>query len=256
MKRSNLIFIFLSSFILWACHMSTPKNFEHIPIQTSTFKLAVWKKDTDLTAPVKIYIEGDGYAFTHHGYPSQNPTPKGKLVRELAFKDPSPNVIYMARPCQYLKDGACQKKYWTTARFSKEVIRSIAEGIKVIAKGRSVILIGYSGGAQVAGLCAVMYPELNVIQLVTIAGNLDHENWTKENGLIPLDDSLSLTDWRDIYAKIPQIHYVAEEDIVVSPTLTQNFVNDQKTIHSVSKASHGKGFESVYSEIWGIGQEK
>lgn len=256
MKRLTFIFIFLNCFILGACHISIPQNFEYIPIQTSIFKLAVWKKDTDPNAPVKIYIEGDGYAFTRSGRPSENPTPKGKLVRELAFNDPSPNVIYMARPCQYLKEDVCQKKYWTTARFSKEVIKSTTEGIRMIAKGRPVILIGYSGGAQVAGLCAVMYPDLNVIQLVTVAGNLDHENWTTKNGFVPLEDSLSLTNWSDTYADIPQIHYVAEQDTVISPKITQNFVSDRQTIHSVPKATHGSGFESVYSEIWAIGQVK
>ncbi|MDD7312777.1 MAG: alpha/beta hydrolase, partial [bacterium] len=64
--------------------------------------MASWQKITHPTAPYKIYIEGDGHAFNAHGQPTGNPTPKGTLVRELAFGDNHENVIYLARPCQYV----------------------------------------------------------------------------------------------------------------------------------------------------------
>ena len=98
------------------------------------------------------------YAFNARGKATQDPTPHGTLVRELAFGDNSPNVIYLARPCQYVKSPICSKRHWTTARFSPEVINAEYEAIKNIASNNPVILIGFSGGAQVAGLVTTANP--------------------------------------------------------------------------------------------------
>ncbi|MBR2299926.1 MAG: hypothetical protein IJ870_05075 [Alphaproteobacteria bacterium] len=68
------------------------------------FKIASWQKITDKNAPYKIYIEGDGFAFNAHGSPTTNPTPKNTFLRQIAFNDPSKNVVYLARPCQYVND--------------------------------------------------------------------------------------------------------------------------------------------------------
>lgn len=86
-------------------------------------------------------------------------------MRELAFEDDSPNVVYLARPCQYIKSPICSKRHWTTARFAPEVINAEYAAVKQIADGNPVILIGFSGGAQVAGLIASAKPGLNVKKL-------------------------------------------------------------------------------------------
>ena len=52
---------------------------------------------------VNIYIEGDGRAWLNKNRPSLDPTPKNSLALKLAEIDPAPNVIYLARPCQYSK---------------------------------------------------------------------------------------------------------------------------------------------------------
>ncbi len=232
--------------------MTPPASFLYREIQTQTFKLASWAKITDPHQAVKIYIEGDGYAFNRHGYPSQDPTPKGYLLREIAFHDPSPNVVYLARPCQYVSDDFCSVRHWTTARFSTEVIQAMYEEIQVLAPDDELILIGYSGGAQVAGLLATT-KNLPVKKLITIAGNLDHESWTREKGLLGLSESLSLVSYRSQYLAFPQIHYVGEKDTVIYPSLTEHFVQNSAYIYRLPQATHGEGFETIYPLIW---QEK
>ena len=69
-----------------------PADFVYKEVETRNFTLASRQKVTNPAAPYKIYIEGDGYAFN---------------AREPAFDDDSPNVIYLARPCQYIKSGIC-----------------------------------------------------------------------------------------------------------------------------------------------------
>ncbi len=115
-----------------------PAEFVYKEVETRNFTLASWQKVTNPAAPYKIYIEGDGYAFNARGKATQDQTPRGTLVRELAFGDDSPNVIYFARPCQYIKSPICSKRHWTTARFALEVINAEYEAIKNIADNNPV----------------------------------------------------------------------------------------------------------------------
>lgn len=230
--------------------LSVPSEFVYAEIKTSVFTLASWQKITDKSAPYKIYVEGDGYAFNSRGQPTGNPTPKGILVRELAFGDKSSNVVYLARPCQYIKSGICAQRHWTTARFASEVINSEYEAVKQIAGNNEVVLIGFSGGAQVAGLIAVLKPDVRVKKVITIAGNLDHLAWTEYHRLPPLNESLNLANYRAQFANIPQIHYTGTNDKIMPPELIYNFAADENKIVIVKGATHNSGWQGVYLAIW------
>ena len=84
----------------------------------------------------------------------------------------------------------------------------------------------------------------------TIAGVLDQEAWVAYQGKAPLTDSLNLKDVDTLFADIPQIHYVGEQDKVVPPALTEAFVSDPTTVVVVPKATHTKGFQSIYPAIY------
>ena len=237
-------------FLLSACQsLEIPSAYVYSEIETSTFKLAGWQKITDPKAPYKIYIEGDGYAFRASGVVSSNPTPRGTLLRELAFGDSHPNVVYLARPCQFVEDNLCRPEYWSTARFSPEVIKATAEAVGQIAGQHKITLVGFSGGAQVAGLVAVQYPQLNIQKLVTVAGNLDVLSWVAYHQIRPLDKSEDLHDYRSSYLRIPQIHYVGEKDKNIVPEITYRFIGDSQNIILIKNASHNSGWEAAYSRI-------
>ena len=139
-----LMKIFAVLLLLTNCSSITvPSDFVYKEVETRNFTIATWQKITNPQGVYKIYIEGDGYAFNAHGKATQDPTPKGVLVRELAFGDNSPNVIYLSRPCQYVKSPICSKRHWTTARFAPEVINAEYEAIKQIAGANQVILVGF-----------------------------------------------------------------------------------------------------------------
>ena len=76
------MFLFLTG---CATSITPPETFMYKEIQTDTFKIASWQKITNPETYVRIYIEGDGYAFNASGQPSFNPTPRSDLVRKLAF---------------------------------------------------------------------------------------------------------------------------------------------------------------------------
>ena len=236
-------------FVAGCTAIKAPTDFVYKEIPTRDFTLASWQKITEPSGTYKIYIEGDGYAFNAHGRATQDPTPKGILMRELAFGDDSPNVVYLARPCQYIKSPICSKRHWTTARFAPEVINAEYEAIKNIAGDNPVILIGFSGGAQVAGLIASAKLGLNVKKVITIAGNLDHLAWTQYHNLPPLNESMNLKSYHKQFARIPQIYYVGSNDEVVPPLLVRDFVGKDTRVFEVRGATHNSGWEEIYSQI-------
>ena len=238
-------------FFLAGCTtIKAPADFAYKEINTRNFTLASWQKITDPFGTYKIYIEGDGYAFNAHGRATQDPTPRSTLVRELAFGEDSSNVIYLARPCQYVKSPVCSKRHWTTARFAPEVINAEYAAVKQITGDNPVILIGFSGGAQIAGLIASAKPGLNVKKIITIAGNLDHLAWTQYHNLPPLNESMNLESYRKQFAQIPQIHYVGSDDEVMPPLLVREFVGNDNLVVEVDGASHNEGWEEIYQKVW------
>lgn len=244
--------ICLTFLVLFACStVKIPDDFAYKEIKTGTFTLASWQKITQPQGIYKIYIEGDGYAFNAYGKPTQDPTPHGALLREIAFADPSPNVVYLARPCQFVSSPICAQRHWTTARFAPEVVNAEYEAVKQIAGEHEVILIGFSGGAQIAGLISAAKPDLKVKKLITIAGNLDHLAWTQYHNLPELNESLNLESYQQQYLKIPQIHFVGTDDKVIPQKLTECFVKGKWPIVKVEGATHSFGWENAYPLIWG-----
>jgi len=86
----------------------------------------------------------------------------------------------------------------------------------------SLRLVGYSGGAAVAALVAAKRED--VVQLVTVAGNLDHRAWTTWHQVSDLSQSLNPADARRELSAIPQYHLIGEKDKVVPPALIDEFV--------------------------------
>ncbi|HAX90698.1 MAG TPA: alpha/beta hydrolase, partial [Rhodospirillaceae bacterium] len=78
--------------------LASPSGFNRRLIRTSSFVLTTYAKITHPNQPARIYIEGDGLAWVTPDEPSLNPTPPDAFTLRLTLLDPSPNVIYIARP--------------------------------------------------------------------------------------------------------------------------------------------------------------
>ena len=239
--KKILIYLSFISFILCSCaslQTNPPKDFSYVEIKTDDYVLATWQKIKDENSLVKIYVEGDGHAYNSKGYPTKDPTPKSHFLRDIAFNDTSENVVYLARPCQYIKSDEYDNVDWTTGRYSYKILNNMAQAIKKIAGDKNVILIGYSGGALLCGLIINHYQEeLKIIRWITIAGLLNHTRWTKYFGYIPLKYSLDL----DTIPNIPQTHYVGEKDTIIPCWLTLQCVDERNCV-VIENAAHDKGF--------------
>ena len=169
--------------------------------------------------PLSVYIEGDGYAFLNRWQLNDDPTPRRAVALELALRDPAPNAVYLARPCQYVTGAAlrnCHPAYWSVARYSDEVVAAsnrVIDRLLALSGARGVRLYGHSGGGAVALLVAARRDD--VLQVVTVAGMLDTLAWTRMNDMPPLALSLNPADWVGRLAGVPQLHFVGADDDVV-----------------------------------------
>ena len=129
-KLFVLCFLFLA-----ACATENPlKDLRFQPISSGDYTVASWYKITKPGLPLKVYIEGDGHAFDSKGQPTKDPTPEGLFLRKLAVDDTYPNVVYLARPCQYLMGQNCCEKDWTTGRFSSSIIDTMEASVGILKK--------------------------------------------------------------------------------------------------------------------------
>ena len=227
----------LLAFLLSGCAWMTPNpsGFIDKKIETEFLTFSVWEKEgIEKGKPLRIYIEGDG-----------NPNPSDKIALYYAEQDPSQNVIYMGRPCQWSEDKLCKSKpeIYKEQRFHPEIIREVEEVVLYLKnkyKAPEIELIGYDGGGTIALNLAT---QMNVKRVVTIAGILDTNIYTHQNDLPDMPDAQNPAENLSILADIPQIHYVGKQDEVTPRRAAERFVAKMQNpksaeVRSVSGVGH------------------
>ena len=201
-----------------------------------------------------LYVEGDGLSWVSRSRRSHDPTPINPLAFKLMLQDPETCKVYLARPCQYIRSKICKKKYWSSHRFSKEVIESYLEVMEQIKKKyriRSFTLIGYSGGGAVAALIAAQREDVS--ELITVAGNLDHHKWTSLHGVSALNESLNPPDFSHRLKNIPQYHLIGTKDAIIPEAIFQAYKSrfqKRSQIHAgYYPATHHTGWENAFSNF-------
>jgi hypothetical protein len=268
-KKAFFLLVILNLFFLSSCgglsnyknsakKIALSANLKPILLRTSTFRLAGFYRFSKYKASLTVYIEGDGLAWLTRYRPSANPTPKNPISLKLAAIDKSANVVYLARPCQYVSlsdEKLCGVPYWTQKRFSKEVIVAVNEAItKLASKAGSnrIHLVGYSGGGAVAALAASRRKD--IASLRTVAGYMDHISLNRETGVSPLKGSLDPISVAPYLKSIPQFHYTGNQDERIPGWVAQKFSkavgNNACTSILKVNASHGNGWEKIWGRVW------
>jgi hypothetical protein len=201
---------------------------------------------------MRIYIEGDGFAWVTRTRISDDPTPINPLTAKLMVQDTSKCKVYLARPCQYVGVDRCDSDYWSEKRFADKVVQSYNEAFDRLKKkyGNSTFtLFGYSGGGAIALLSAA--DRNDVRRLVTIAGNLDTDAWVEYHRLSPLVGSLNPSQMGSKLESIPQIHFIGAEDRIIPEAMFKSYrkqLPDPRNVKSVlcEECTHNKG----WSEKW------
>ncbi|MDX2049761.1 MAG: alpha/beta hydrolase [Rickettsiaceae bacterium] len=233
-------------------------NFQKKIILGGDFYLTTYQKLNPNFRTYTFYIEGDGDAFVGKYIISDNPTPGKLMLFRLAALDDAPNLVYIARPCQYTPmsmNQSCIKSYWTDRRMSEEVVDSIDRVINKIAGNNPVRLIGFSGGGGVAVLIAARNP--NVKYLITVAGNLDHEAFNRYHNVRPMIGSLNPIDYAEKINHIPQLHVSGAKDLVVPAFIADDYIKASKNDRCIKReiitdATHTLNWEKSWEYILNI----
>ncbi|MEO5339825.1 MAG: hypothetical protein H7837_04810 [Magnetococcus sp. MYC-9] len=193
-----------------------------------------------------VYVEGDGVAWLDRYHLSPDPTPREPLVLEMMLQDPHPAVAYLGRPCQYLERAVsgCANRYWSTHRYAPEVVAALGGAIDRLKQrlhSEEVGLVGYSGGGALAALLAA--ERRDVAWLITVAANLDLTAWLRHHQLSPMPASRNPADFAERLARLPQYHFVGEEDERVPAGVVRAYADrllapTALTVRAVPRADH------------------
>lgn len=241
------MFVFLL-FVNGCASLPDMRGFDFVPVSSGGFTVPMWLRVNKAGAPLKVWFEGDGFAWRTPTQPSYDPTPRGRVVLTWVRNDAAENVAYVARPCQYIDSDPCRFYYWTNGRFDPAVINAIdAAFVRAVelSGAKDVDVAGYSGGATVAALLAARHTG-TVRSLTTVAGVVDHALWTDYFGDSPLDGSLNAAAEIKVWGVLPQKHFIGGKDKVVPEELARRWIPDPKTIVVVPGASHGKGWPDSF----------
>lgn len=227
------------------------------------YLLTAYDRVTAPGQPADVYIEGDGLAWTGRTTKSPDPTPTDPVALRLAALDPGANVIYLARPCQYTKmsdrQQICSDDDWTDARFSSRIVAAMSNALDQIKTQTNVNgfnLIGYSGGGGIAALLTA--ERSDVLSLRTVAGNLDHVQFTEDHHVSPMTGSLNPRAVAFKTVGVPQLHFIGGDDNVITPDIFQHFYN-AATDHmappycirseTIPGVTHGDGWVKRWPEL-------
>ena len=223
-------------------------------ITAGLFRLTTYSRIRDTNKPVTIYIDGDVRGWRPSADPGIDDTPDDYVGLRLATLDPSPNVVFIARPCQFgIDDLLCFDKAWEKGAWSQPVFASISRAVDhvaVVFPHPQLNLVGYSGGGAIAAVLASR--RRDVMSLRTIAGNLDPDGNGRAHAADPQDDFVDPMGIAPRLALLPQEHFVGDKDVFVPPFLTENFVKAIGVSYCVKVthlpyATHQTGWQEVWA---------
>jgi hypothetical protein len=239
-----------------ALALAAPSGWQASTLAAGDFRLLALHPAPQAAPELAVFIEGDGLAWLDNRTPSADPTPVDPIALRLALAERHRPSAYLARPCQFdapLAAGNCRVAHWTQARFSPEIIDAMDQGLtqlKQMFGAQRLVLVGYSGGGAVGALLAARRNDISL--LVTVAAVLDHEAWTRAQGISPLRSSLNPADEWAALRGLRQIHFVGVQDRLAGRAAVQPFVDrfaapGKPVIVEVPGFSHS----CCWAERWG-----
>jgi len=253
--------------VLGACATPTSRiheyarfqDFQPREVQSHGFAHLVFTKNIHNTrkdnarSVLHVYLEGDGSPWKYRVVTMPDPTPRDPLMLRLMARDSSA-VAYVGRPCYNgaARDQGCDKSVWTSGRYSASVVRSMTGVIQSLVDEHGfddVKLIGHSGGGTLAMLIAYRVPQVS--HVITLAGNLDTDGWTRHHGYTKLYTSLNPAKQPKLAPHILQWHLVGGRDSVIPPAIVQRFIHEQPNALgiAVQNFSHSCCWESVWPNV-------
>lgn len=257
--------LILGSGLLTACIGGPPREWRRLqaagyqiePISGAAYQHMIYRRTSgDSTSLLHVYIEHDGQPWIDGGRrPARDPTPRHPVMRTLMQRDSGPH-LFLGRPCYdgLVNSEHCEARVWTHARYSEEVVESMAMALRAeIARSgaRAVRLFGHSGGGTLAVLLA--YRVAQVRSVVTLAANLSVAQWAQLHGYSPLNGSLDPMTMPALPGSIEQIHYVGEVDGNTPPRLAEAYARAHPgaVVRVVARTDHLCCWEQLWPSLLG-----
>ncbi len=219
-------------------------------VKSELFDIVIYKKAKRQSTTLHVYIGGDGSPWIRKRYKAKDPTSISPVILDLIEVD-SNNAIILGRPCyhQYGKGRNCDAKWWTSHRYSIEIVDSMVYALKQYLADKNihnVVLIGFSGGGTLAMLMAEKIKQAT--QVITINGNLDIDNWTRQNGYTPLFGSLNPVEREPLPEKIKQLHLIGGKDKNIAKTAIIKHYQGLRNVEVKVYPNHTH--QCCWSDIW------
>jgi predicted alpha/beta hydrolase family esterase len=217
----------------FSCQTERGTEFNHLLCQQYINHLTQTNNEFHSAELITVFIEGDGQPWSRVDQVAFDPTPKKPLLMQLMSSLAIP-ALYLGRPCYFQQQRwydqetlmDCHPIWWTHRRYAPEIVASMSAVLdKQLLADQKIILVAHSGGASLALLMAQQLPQL--VAIVTLAGNLDTEQWTKFHHYSPLMGSLNPMNKKPLDDHIVQLHLIGEQDKTIIRQHSQNFVRQQ-----------------------------
>lgn len=223
-------------------------------VETARFRHRIYSNVRDGRNTLHVYLDGDGTPWVRGRWIASDPTARNPLILDLMRLDKSP-AIMLGRPCYHGvgRSSVCHPRFWTSHRYSEEVVDSMAKALKAWLKDNDVqriVLVGYSGGGVLAMLLAPRI-ERHVALLVTIAANLDIDAWNAYHGYPPFEGSLNPADDLESLPDIEQLHLAGGEDEIVPAFIVSEFAARGRRSRTIEyqEFDHGCCWVDIWPEV-------
>lgn len=223
------LYFFLLSVVISGCTLTpthekiaSENQWQITKLESDLFEHIVISKPRLGDGPLFVFIEGDGRPWIMRHIVSDDPTPS-KILTLNFMKNTPFDSIFIGRPCYFglAETKNCSKKFWTSHRYSPEIITSMAEIInKVRLPSQTLTIVGHSGGGSIATLLATKIPP--PLNIITIAANLDTDAWVRLHGYHPLHGSLNPIS-HAIPEEILHIHFAGGKDTNIPAKQIKSF---------------------------------
>jgi len=226
-------------------------------VRSAKFQHQIYLANTFMESGVlHVYIDGDGTPWERNRWVADDPTARNPLILRLMKQDNLSSIL-LGRPCYYGQShkDECDSKYWTSHRYSKDVIDSMSQVLNTWLKRydfKEIVIIGYSGGGAIAILMADKIKEIS--KVVTVAANLDVTRWSKFHGFSALKHSLNPADEAGLNERVRQFHFAGKDDEVVPSFLIKEYADRQRNAkyYEFPGKDHACCWEDVWEQIMAL----
>lgn len=196
-----------------------------------------------------VYLEGDGNPWGRWR-PKANPNSRLLTALNLMALDDQLSV-YINRPCYGYTSPPppCSPELWTSRRYAQEVVDNLNAGIDEVKEQlevEKIVLFGHSGGGTLAMLLA--HAREDVVAVVTLAANLDHEHWTEMLDYGPLEGSLNPAGLPPLPEQVMRWHYAAGKDRQVPAEVVKSAA--EKDPHADYRFKPNFDHNCCWKEMW------